>query len=81
MKITRKAIKVGNSVAVTLPEEFMKSNRIKPGDAMELDVHGDMMYVSSKKSTSPKLTPEFKLWLDDFSQKYKQTIIELAHLP
>lgn len=28
-----------------------------------------------------RLTPEFKIWLDDFSRKYRQTIEELAKLP
>lgn len=81
MTITRKVITVGNSVAVTLPEEFLVNSHVKPGDKIELDVHGDTMYISSKKSASPKLTPEFKNWLDKFSVKYEATIKELAHLP
>lgn len=66
---------------MTLPSEFIKGGRVKTGDELEASVYGDMMYVRTKKSHSPKLTPEFKRWLDEFSIKYEATIKELAHLP
>lgn len=81
MTLTRKAIQVGNSLGMTLPPEFIKGGKVKTGDELETNVHGDTMYVRTKKSYSPKLTPEFKQWLDDFGRKYKSTIIELANLP
>lgn len=81
MSITRKVIQVGNSVAVTLPMEFLAKAKVKPGDEVEVDMAGDTVYVTSKKSLSPRPTPEFKSWLDKFSKKYEATIKELAHLP
>lgn len=80
MTLTRKAIHIGNSLGMTLPAEFIKGGKVKTGDELEASVYGDMMYVRTKKSYSPRLTPEFKQWLDDFSNKYKSTIVELANL-
>lgn len=81
MNLTRKAIRIGNSLGMTLPAEFIKGGKVKTGDDLETNVYGDTMYVRTKNSYSPKLTPEFKRWLDDFSIKYEKTIKELAHLP
>lgn len=78
---TRNAIQVGNSIGMTLPPAFLKSANINVGDKLEVGIQRDVMYVAVKNATGPKLTPEFKEWLDDFSTRYESTIKELANLP
>lgn len=78
----QKIIKVGNSLAVTLPAEFVKEGNIAVGD--ELLVEHNSRYktiymkpVNDKRGSS--LTPDFFEWLDEISNKYKDAIKELAN--
>lgn len=77
----QKVIKVGNSLAVTLPRHFIKERRIKPGQMVfvEADADLDLMQIKTKNGKVLSLTPEFKQWLDQVSTKYEKTIKELAN--
>lgn len=77
----RLALQVGNSVGMTFPPAFLKAAGINVGDKLEVGIQRDVIYVAVKNATGPKLTPEFKEWLDDFSTRYESTIKELANLP
>jgi len=59
-------IKVGNSLAVTLPRQFAKARKIKPGQKVfvEADPELDLIQVRTKGEADSALTPEFKKWLD-----------------
>ena len=47
--IAHKIIKVGNSLAVTLPNEFVKRHRLKAGGvAFSQSVNGEIKYATSK---------------------------------
>jgi antitoxin component of MazEF toxin-antitoxin module len=37
--MTRKIVKTGSSLAVTLPREVVELYKLKPGDEVEVDVH------------------------------------------
>lgn len=73
-------IKVGNSLAVTLPRHFVKSRKIKPGQKVfvEADSDIDLVQVRTKNIPVPSLTPEFKKWLDEFTKEHEDVIKELA---
>jgi len=76
----QKVIQVGNSLAVTLPSEFVKSKNIEAGQPIFVDANAqlDLIEIRTKISDKLHLTTEFKEWLDKVSEKYKDAIKELA---
>ncbi len=76
-------IKVGNSLAITLPIGFVKDKKLKAGQKVIVrqDLEVDALVValsgSSIKKTSG-ITPEFLNWLEKFNNKYKAALTELA---
>ena len=73
-------MQVGNSLAVTLPKHFVNGKKIKAGQKVLVDADLDlsMVQIRTKNSIAPKVTPEFKKWLDTFNARYKTALIELA---
>lgn len=74
----QKVIKVGNSLAVTLPREYVKAQNLKAGQGIVVETEPgvDEVRISTKPLSS--LTPEFKIWLDDMSAKNRDLIVALA---
>lgn len=74
-------MQVGNSLAVTLPKQFVDGKKIKAGQKVLVDTDVDLSLVQirTKNSLAPKLTPEFKQWLDTFNARYKTGLAELAN--
>ncbi|MDO8609315.1 MAG: AbrB/MazE/SpoVT family DNA-binding domain-containing protein, partial [bacterium] len=69
----QKIIKVGNSLAITLPAAYVKEGKIKAGDIVHIEHNAKYktMYVKPENASgSSKLTPEFFDWLDNTSKKY-----------
>ena len=75
-----KVRKIGNSLGVTLPSSFVKEKRLKAGQKVfvEADSDMDMVQIRSESNRRLSITPEFKQWLDDVSEKYEDVIKELA---
>lgn len=73
-------MQVGNSLAVTLPKQFVNEKKIKAGQRVLVDSDSDlsMIQIRTKSSKAPNLTPEFKLWLDKFNARYKTGLTQLA---
>lgn len=73
-------IKVGNSLAVTLPKKFVDSRKIKAGQKVyvEADSDVDFVHITTKSTGEHSLTPEFYDWLKKFNSKYKNALTELA---
>lgn len=73
-------IKVGNSLAVTVPKSFIRSLKLRAGQKVFVDADEslDLMQVKTQTGQFTGLTPEFKEWLDGISKKYKRVIRELA---
>lgn len=81
--MTQKIIKVGNSVALTLPKEFVQEANLHEGDVMEVETNANLKVFFARPQnggTKTSLTPEFKDWLDNFIKEYKPVLDELAHL-
>lgn len=74
-------MQVGNSLAITLPKQFVDAKGIKAGQKMLVDADNDLSLVQVRTSNSiaPKVTPEFKQWLDKFNARYKTGLAELAN--
>lgn len=80
---TQKIIKVGNSLAITLPASFVREGKLKIGDELIVETTPvyQTMYVKPKKMANKKhLTPEFYNWLESVSKKYEDVIKELANI-
>jgi len=77
----QKVIKVGNSLAVTLPSKFVNEAGFKAGDKInvEHDANNKILMIKVGDDTNVKLTPEFFSWLEDVGKKYREVIKELAH--
>lgn len=76
-------IKVGNSLAVTLPSGFVKDKKLKAGQKVIVrqDIEVDALVVASLESPIKKssgITPEFLDWLEKFNKKYKSALTELS---
>lgn len=76
-------IKVGNSLAVTLPASFVKEKKLKAGQKVIVrqDLEVDALVVAEPNSPIKKssgITPEFMDWLEKFNNKYKSALVELA---
>lgn len=78
----QKVIKVGNSIAVTLPKDFARKTRLRPGDEVLVEPEADieMVTVTTKRAKRPRspITPEFLDWLESFNKKYGPALKELA---
>ena len=72
-------IKVGNSLAVTLPSNFVKESNLKAGQKVFVEADSELDLIQIKTQTNNKtLTPEFYDWLKKFNAKYKTALTELA---
>ncbi|GAB4218664.1 MAG: hypothetical protein Fur009_0600 [Candidatus Microgenomates bacterium] len=80
----QKIIKVGNSLAVTLPADFVKEGKLKAGDELIVEtapVYKTMIIQPEQKNFKTKLTPEFFEWLNNFTKKNYDLLKELAKTP
>lgn len=73
-------MQVGNSLAVTLPKQFVNGKKLKAGQKVLVDADLDlsMVQIRTKNSKASTVTPEFKKWLDGFNARYKTALTQLA---
>lgn len=77
----QKIIRVGNSLAITIPKDFARQINLRAGEmiAVETDISSKTLLVKPKKEAyKTSLTPEFFDWLSRISTKYEKAIEELA---
>jgi len=79
----QKVIQVGNSLAITLPSNFVNDKKIKAGQKILVrqDLEVDALVVATSGSLFRKasgITPDFLDWLEKFNKKYKKPLTELA---
>jgi antitoxin component of MazEF toxin-antitoxin module len=79
---TQKLYKNGNSVAVTIPKDYLKA--LKLNDESEVlvmhDADAGTLTISPNRPKKPQstITPEFLKWLDKFNKQYGPALKELA---
>lgn len=81
--MTQKIIRVGNSAAVILNQQLLSQLELQTGDQVQLVANPDSKTITittSKSSTPPPLTLEFKNWLDSFIQENQSTLAKLSQL-
>jgi len=81
---TQKIIKVGNSLAVTLPVAFVRDGNLKMGDELVVEtapIYQTMVIKSKKMANHSKLSPEFFDWLDKFTKDNYDLLKELSKTP
>ncbi len=79
----QKILKVGNSLALTLPSEYVKKLKLKPGDVMRTHFDGNSKFFVAKPAKSVDsydAALEFKQWAEKFLQEYKPLFKRLAKL-
>lgn len=79
----QKVMKVGNSLAMTIPREFIKTSGVRAGDEIAVETSPTFPYIFVKPKKEDKrisLTPEFKEWLDTFIAEYRPILKKLAHM-
>lgn len=82
---THKIITVGNSLAVTLPNDFVKKHRLSAGKTVTSDALVGEIRYSVKKSRYTKYEAikdrEFFELIKRVESRYGQALQELAKLP
>ncbi|OGD95554.1 hypothetical protein A3F02_01135 [Candidatus Curtissbacteria bacterium RIFCSPHIGHO2_12_FULL_38_9b] len=68
----QKIIRVGNSAAVTIPQNVIREKKLKVGDKIQIDVKP----VENLKKTT--LTPKFIKWVDKYIENNRPALKELA---
>lgn len=74
----RTAIKIGNSLGVTMPKNFIKQAGIQAGEKLLVETTMDTLTIVPKTRGVTGLTPEFVKSVNDFIGKYKLALKELA---
>jgi len=80
---TQKIIKVGNSLAITLPASFVKLVKLKAGETVAVDIaetYKAILIKPTKVKNKINLSLEFFDWLNNFTEKNKELIRELANI-
>lgn len=80
----QKIIKVGNSIAVTLPKAIVEETGFTAGDQVEITTSKKpfgVLLQPHKKILREKsgITPEFVRSVDEFIETYRPALEELAH--
>ena len=67
-------------MGVTLPSSFVKEKKLKAGQKIYVhaDPEYDMIFIRTTKKAISSITPEFKMWLDNFTEKHSSVLQELA---
>ena len=80
--LTQKLYKNGNSVAVTIPVEYLEDLNLKEGSLVNVETDADTqsIIISHKKKATANstITPKFLTWLESFNKQYGPALKELA---
>lgn len=77
--LIQKLYRNGNSVAVTIPKEYLKELRLRDGSEVVVDRKGQDLVVTSKKRASLKgVNDRFARMVDEFMLDHKDVLQELA---
>ncbi len=79
----QKIIKVGNSLAVTIPKDMLAQVHYKAGQLVVLESDNELgiLLVKPRSLMKNKMAnPEFKDWLDEFTEKNAKLLKKLANI-
>lgn len=79
--LTQKLYKNGNSIAVTIPKQYLEDLDLHDGSQVVVDKRGDQLIIASKKKVITNgLDQEFVTQVDEFMKDHHDTLEKLAHL-
>lgn len=80
MLIVKNILKVGNSLGVLLPKDFVKEHNLKSGDKIAITQQNGVITYSLNFETKSqnKITAEFDKWLNSVMSEDKEILDELA---
>lgn len=77
--LTQKLYKSGNSVAVTIPKEFLQELNLKEGAQVVVKKRGKDLIVSSRPtSIKTDVNQEFAKMVDEFINEHRDVLQELS---
>jgi putative addiction module antidote len=77
----QKILKVGNSLALTIPKSFIDKTGFKAGDEVfvQQEPRSKSIIITTKeRAEKMKLSPDLFSWLNDVEEKYSDAIKQLA---
>ena len=76
---TQRLYKNGNSVAVTVPKQFLKELNLKEGSTVVVEKKGSKLYITPRKATLAKgVNVKFMKMLDEFITDHEDVLKELS---
>lgn len=77
--LTQRLYKNGNSVAVTIPKEYLDELNLKPGTSVVVKKEGDELVITSKdKHLASDVDYKFAKMVDEFINDHRDVLQELA---
>ena len=85
--MVQKIIRVGNSLGITLPKDFVKQSGLSAGQTVVTNINNDTgtLQVQTKNGSEDKLlrsklSPQFVKRVDSFIKQHKPALDKLAKL-
>lgn len=77
--LTQKLYRNGNSVAVTIPKEYLEELRLKEGTKVSVKMSGQNLIVSPQRKTLAKdVDQKFMKMVDEFINEHEDVLRELS---
>lgn len=77
--ITQKIFRTGNSVAVTIPKQYLEDLNFHEGTQVVVEKRGEELVLSSKKSKlAPDVDAKFMKMVDEFMDEHEDVLQELS---
>lgn len=78
--LTQKLYRNGNSVAVTIPKEYLEELNLRDGSIVVVKTSGKQLVVAPKnKSVSSTVDQKFAKMVDEFINDHEDVLQELSH--
>lgn len=75
---TQKLYKNGNSVAVTIPKEFLRSLNLRDGSLVVVEKQGQEVILKASKKNKMDVDSKFAKMVDEFMKDHKDVLAKLA---
>ena len=78
--LTQTLYKNGNSVAVTIPRQYLEELNLKEGSEVMVEKKGDELRIlSKKKKLASDVDPKFMKMVDEFVEEHEDVLRILAN--
>ncbi len=78
--LTQKLYKNGNSIAITIPRQYLEELNLKEGSEIVVEKEGDSLRIAAKKKIlAQDVDLKFMKMLDSFITDHEDVLSELAH--